>query len=854
MITVISTGGNTIDWNATYVAPTWTAIDRPANRIVPGRLTLTLDGDDSFEFHQVAWGQDPSYSANTRIQVTIDGTVCFSGVITQVKSNFTGNGWTHLYLCMGLSYLAKKIPVTNPQDGSGIINYNIPPDSPDFVQQYAGMSVGAIITAVLNDHMAFLNTVGVTGFSSTDLAALTIVPPVQITVQGESMLNFLAQFLENWSPQYYLYIQPDGTIRCVNLFGFAAATLTEGSDPIDPPDLSASISDCATRVILRGSGIIEPAYVSLSDGTLAPAWDSTDQSNWNLYDFSQPTGGISDGTVVSGSLTATTCTLQPTSTTEDWPANFWSTNEGWLALVNPVATGLTQMETRPFSGSGASSSAGSSFTAQWATPLVNGGYTEYHAWAQPPGLSDVWRLYNITYNGAPGVTSTNDFTNPYPSYIAQHLVKRSPVPMPFRPQGGAVVLTNYPYAVICWSSSGSPPYIEFPATFEVMPESYQVRFTQPVVTEFGTTSALETGGSSTNGIPSDIKMLLFYSRGPLEAFAPANGGGKITSIAVGSGGSSYTSAPEVVIFGDGTGATATATITSGAVSAVTVTNEGAGYTTATISFLGGGGSGATATATISPVTPSYSGSANAQYGLERTLIVDCPEWYSGSIGVASQSTADMAALAQQYLNTTQNTIIEGTITYQGLYSTALNAFTNSTFGVAFNIAGNGFTTGWESAAAPLKEVSIDWPQQGAAAFLTTMHVSTRRRPFTGDRMFIHPIFTGGSYYGESGGSGKMAFEGTMFDDFYATSGGLTDAQTASLGGSADLGPLAAAMFGTNNGGTYGGSGTENPTVGNEAGNSGGASPDAPSEPGPEQPAAGGDNPAWAMMNDLGFFE
>lgn len=77
-------------------------------------------------------------------------------------------------------------------------------------------------------------------------------------------------------------------------------------------------------------------------------------------------------------------------------------------------------------------------------------------------------------------------------------------------------------------------------------------------------------------------------------------GGAVSSIAVDSGGTGYSTAPTVAIVGGGgSSATATATI-SAQVASVTVTNGGSGYSSSpTVSFTGGGGSGATATANIS---------------------------------------------------------------------------------------------------------------------------------------------------------------------------------------------------------------------------------------------------------------
>ena len=72
----------------------------------------------------------------------------------------------------------------------------------------------------------------------------------------------------------------------------------------------------------------------------------------------------------------------------------------------------------------------------------------------------------------------------------------------------------------------------------------------------------------------------------------------VNTVAVGAGGSGYTSATVAFSGGGGSGAAATATITGNAVSAITVTNPGTGYTSAPTVTITGDGTGATATATI----------------------------------------------------------------------------------------------------------------------------------------------------------------------------------------------------------------------------------------------------------------
>ena len=90
-----------------------------------------------------------------------------------------------------------------------------------------------------------------------------------------------------------------------------------------------------------------------------------------------------------------------------------------------------------------------------------------------------------------------------------------------------------------------------------------------------------------------------------QALSSPTGDG-VASIAVGTPGSGYIVPPRVIIVGDGTGATAYATInpTSGAVTGIVVTCPGTGYsTTPTVILAGGGGFGAApGTVTMAPNT------------------------------------------------------------------------------------------------------------------------------------------------------------------------------------------------------------------------------------------------------------
>ena len=81
------------------------------------------------------------------------------------------------------------------------------------------------------------------------------------------------------------------------------------------------------------------------------------------------------------------------------------------------------------------------------------------------------------------------------------------------------------------------------------------------------------------------KSLIQYNETQTNATATASlSGGAVASIAITAGGAGYATAPVVTITGNGSSATATATITNGVVTAITVTNGGSGYSSVAVSI------------------------------------------------------------------------------------------------------------------------------------------------------------------------------------------------------------------------------------------------------------------------------
>ncbi len=80
----------------------------------------------------------------------------------------------------------------------------------------------------------------------------------------------------------------------------------------------------------------------------------------------------------------------------------------------------------------------------------------------------------------------------------------------------------------------------------------------------------------------------------------SNSDGALDIVIVTNGGSGYTSAPNVTITGDGTGATANCVLSGNTVSNVTIIARGSGYRYANVVFSGGGGANAAGRVLIPP--------------------------------------------------------------------------------------------------------------------------------------------------------------------------------------------------------------------------------------------------------------
>jgi hypothetical protein len=117
----------------------------------------------------------------------------------------------------------------------------------------------------------------------------------------------------------------------------------------------------------------------------------------------------------------------------------------------------------------------------------------------------------------------------------------------------------------------------------------------------------------------------------------------------------------------------------------------------------------------------------------KTGVVTCSDWRDPAGQGALQ------AFAQDILDSCKDATYEGTITYYGLFTSAL------TFGLAVTVTGAGYTTGWETMSSfsghpglPVVEVELDYGDEaGASIYKTTLHCSNRRAHYSASE-FLHP--------------------------------------------------------------------------------------------------------------------
>ncbi|HWE35501.1 MAG TPA: hypothetical protein VG406_02935 [Isosphaeraceae bacterium] len=480
------------------------------------RLYIGLDEYSSIEFAETAATLPGRWKPGMTASLDEDGVRVFSGEVTTRQRRQAETGWGIGYRALDLKYLANKIPITNPNDLTGVIRLNLPWDDPLYSPTLAGQAVSQILAYLFNGHAPQLIAAGVgtttspsfDGFVPADLTALTQVPPEPIYLTG-NLMDDVDRLLEKWAGRFACRVDPNGpvdglgvrrgVIRILDTATFTPLTLTMGVDPIEWPDVQEDTSQCAGRMVVRGAGDIDAALASIGHGTLAETWTAGDETSWDWDAFVTAGGGSDSGAITA--LTSTTATVQSTDATRAWAANFWGANAGQVAVINPVSTGITQTEWRNVISCTALAAGGTSVLTL-DRPLDNAGYTRYTLSCHPAGtLADVYRRYRATS-----------------TYVAAHLAPKFNKPKEFV-TATEVLSVMYPTAEI-FGAGG----VGWAAKFNIDQANGDIVFAEPTVKALNDQPTLNAGGAGVVK-PTDVLALLAYSRGTLTATYPADVGG-----------------------------------------------------------------------------------------------------------------------------------------------------------------------------------------------------------------------------------------------------------------------------------------------------------------------------------------
>lgn len=516
------------------------AEDVAITRVVPWSKTQipTLE----FERRGIAYPAPDPWAGRT-VTWTDSGTVRFAGdVLTAVPVRQDKAGWVVRYRALGLRWRADTVPVTDEATGLDTVGFNLDPTADlDYDPSRAGRTLGQMIQAVLEmpTNANRLAALGIGGYTSlapptlpaatlADLAALSIIPPYAVHIQGEKILGALAATLPSSAPFHFVHVDAaTRAIRFLDTRQFTAATLSVGSDPIDPPDLGPDTASCFTAAVVRGQPYVTagrfstkpPAGSSAPDGGLAPDWawgpNTVAQASaaWTLGDYLQSANRGAD----TGSCTVTDTThLTVTSAdaTKSWAANAWDQSAtGALGVVYAsydVGTDITQMESRRIVANTALAPGGTSVLTLDA-PLPATTYNHYEIRGAVSGAALVYRRY-VTTNTALGLKVMRYF--PYPQNIQSA-------------DGSFVSQTTKPTASILWSSNGNAPYFEVPLGFTVQPDTTaghtHIIFDRPTTTLYGDQGALWSGATVTDQVPTAVVVYLPIDRGSLQSAKPATG-------------------------------------------------------------------------------------------------------------------------------------------------------------------------------------------------------------------------------------------------------------------------------------------------------------------------------------------
>ena len=439
----------------------------------------------------------PDPWSGQQVLLTVSGTLIFAGdTVGYIDRWMSPVGWVREYRCLGLKNRAIYVPNTDSITLTDTSVFNLPSDDLNWVAARSGLTVGAIVTEVLTmvTNATRLNNYGVGAYTSmgpppvlpaltvSDLAALTVIPPFRVTISGEQILESLESFVQSCHPNHWMHIQPDGTIRFLDLRNAVPTTMVLGTDPrIGMPTMTRDYADCYSQVTVRGNTLATPIILqtlpwpgsTATDGGLKEdfQWGSYSSSNaakaaWTPSLYQQPgTLAAADDT---GTLTCTDSThvvCTSSSATQTWAANALATGQATIWMYGDSVPGIGQYTATKVVANTAMT-AGGTMTVTLGTPITSLLYGSYKLWGLDVGGSIVYRKYSITWTAIAGAL-LNYF--PYP------------VAVTIAPVSNAAWLTSsiQGYVQVSYTSGGGPPYNLETVNITVDPVNMLVYFNAP---------------------------------------------------------------------------------------------------------------------------------------------------------------------------------------------------------------------------------------------------------------------------------------------------------------------------------------------------------------------------------------
>jgi hypothetical protein len=571
-----------------------------------------------------------------------------------------------------------------------------------------------------------------------DLDALNVIPPFEVDITGERILQAIEGPLTAVHPNHFLHVDPSGNIRFLDPRTFANdITLTVGTTRVGMPTVTTDWSGCYQRVQIRGHDQVVAVTLGLqpwpgssaADGGLAEDFAHDGLTNaqaktaYQVTDFTNP--GMSPGTARA------TATLSGSA----------------VASYSVVAGGYgyASAPTVSVSGGGGTGATGTAvLTGDKVTSITLGA-----------GGSGYTTAPTVTLTG-PAVGQSDIGTCTCPNTTTVRVTSAN---------AKANWVSNY------WDQTDSGHHGVVVVQSDALSD-YTQKFTARIIAN----TALSAGGTSDLTLDTALPATSYNS---YQIYGTAGGASyvyrryKVTNADIAARLANYFPYPQAYRNSNGSAATMTSTPAGTVFYNANASTILATYEQSGIGIAVDPVSGTILTnkptclvfsadgVTITPVndlqaflpvhagslsvnypadsggSPQYAGTSNTVLGLTRTKYITVNEWRDYS------NVANMTLMAAEHLDSFKDIVIEGSIPYHGLLSAAL------VVGHKVTITASGYSLPSLWASLPIVAVELIYNERGGAThYLTNLSFSNRRQPFTGATL-LRPAIAGQPFGSES---------------------------------------------------------------------------------------------------------